>query len=438
MSKQLKVISINFPFLSTEVVEEDTLATDRALFDFDVVVIRPHRFSQAMQDYSTYSYFESLMSKKKTELDRLFAQGGVLVVLLDVPSILTVNTGSYSTGGTYRVNNYEFLKYNFVGCLRSGSGERISYADPSEPFVAVLKNSKVAWTAYVASVPEYPLNDLKFFASAGAGTAVAGRMAYGEGHLILLPNLKQLDEPSFFEACAEYRYKRQGSKPPDWVPQVFVPGLSAIDSEVESVEKQMSALQASAAQLRQSADELSAFRKLLYEKGKTQLEPIVRRALDVLGFETTPGGTIGGTIYEIDGRTRQGSLPGIVEVKGSKNRIVFDEFSPFVVKILADHQASSVVSKGILIGNGLCEKRPETRLGDVVFSQHVLDGSKRNSVALINSTELYWLCCTLLGGDTVDKNAVREAILNGNGHVDLKPFCGKSPWEGAATRDIPD
>ena len=123
MSKQLRVISINFPFQSTEVVEEDSLATQKALFDFDVVVIRPPGFNPSRKEYATYSYLESVMSSKKTELGRLFAQGGVLVVILDAPTTLTAQTSSYSSGRTYSVNNYQFLSHRFVDSLCSGSAE---------------------------------------------------------------------------------------------------------------------------------------------------------------------------------------------------------------------------------------------------------------------------------------------------------------------------
>jgi hypothetical protein len=428
MRKQLRTISINFPFESQGVVVVDTLATKRAFFDFDVVVIRPPQFNQVQSTYAEYEWLESVMSTKKGELMRLFGQGGLLVVILDVPSTYRVRTSSYTYHRTYSVNNYEFLECDFINCLRSGVGEQISYSDHAEPFVAVLKGSTVAWTTYVASVPPHPFNELKFFAWAGAGTAVAGKMPYGEGHFIVLPNLKRLDEALFFEACAEYRYKRQGSKPPDWLTLVLLPGLSLIESQIAVLEAQISDLQAAGEQQRQQMEVLSAYRKLLYEKGKALLEPIARRALDDLGFGATPGEVIKGTNYEIDGRTAEGSVPGIVEVKGSRKQIALDELSPFVVKILADHEATKSVSKGILVGNGLCENGPDTRLGDVVFSPHVLDGSKRNSIALINSVELYWLCCTLLGGAELDKSSIRETILKGSGYIDLKPFCGKSPW----------
>jgi hypothetical protein len=298
-----------------------------------------------------------------------------------------------------------------------------------EPFIDVLKKSTIEFTAYLPKVPiTPPLSALKFFAHAGAGGAVAGKMPYSEGHLILLPNLTRLDEQAFFEACAEYRFTRQGSTPPEWMKQILVPGIASLEAKIVELDTQIAELQNTKQLREQELEERSAYRKLLYEKGKTQLEPIVLRALDDLEFGTTPSEIIKRTNYEIDGRTTKGSTPGILETKGSKNQIAQSEFSPLVIKLLADSDVSHSFSKGILVGNGLCETEPGSRLGDTVFTPHVLDGAKRNSVALINSVELYWLCCALLRGDNVDKNAIREAILTANGYVDLKPFSGTLPF----------
>ncbi len=428
MRKQPRVLSINFPFQDQQVVQEESLATLRALFDFDVLVIRPERFNFPTGDYGLCQGLKAMMHVKESELARLFANGGIAVVLLDVPCTYSVLTGGYSIQTRYSVSNYDFLSDDFADCLRSGSGEQISYYGSEEPFVEVLKRSIVAWTAYVVRDPPPPFHELRFFAKAGAGARVAGKMPYQEGHLIILPNLMRLEETLFFEVCNEYRYERQGSTAPDWLKDVYLPGLSDIQSRIENIDKQILDLRAAWEQETQQEDDRLMYRKLLYEKGRTQLEPIIVRALNDLGFAATPGEIIKGTNYEIDGRTTKGSMPGLVEVKGSKKQILLEEFSPFVVKIVADHQATGVISKGILVGNGLCETSPENRLGDAIFSPHVLDGSRRNSIALVNSAELYWLCCTLLDGATLDRNAIREAILTGNGYVDLKLFCGKSPW----------
>lgn len=369
------------------------------------------------------------MSKKRAELQSCFSQGGVLVVFLDVPDTYRTEPDDRYGRGQCVVDNYDFLDSEFRYYLRSGSGTQIKYHPAAEPFVNVLKMSRIAWTAYLTQTPGPPLSRLKFFAhagSGGAGGAVGGKMPIGEGHLIILPNVEKLDEDAFFEACAEYRFKRQGTAPPDWASKIVVPGFPPLEAALKDLDKQIGGLQKERQLRTEELEQKVAYRRLLYEKGKAQLEPIVLRALDDLEFGTSPG-EVTAELHEIDGRTSKGSSPGIVEVKGSKNQIAQSEFSPFVTKLLADAEVKKKYSKGILVGNGLCETAPGSRLGDSVFSPHVLDGAKRNSVALINSVELYWLCCALLREDPVDKNAVRETILTGNGYIDLKPFSGQSP-----------
>jgi hypothetical protein len=427
MSKKLRVISINVPFADTSVVHA-SLYSDLALFDFDVVVIRPQGFEgwDPPSDSTICGHLQSIMATKKRELDSLFRQGGVLVVFLDVPDVYRVEGDRFGQGACV-VDNYDFLDAHLAGGLRKGSGTQVTYSTGSEPFVNVLKKSTVAWTSYLERIPN-SLKELRFFAHAGTAGALGGKMPYGEGHLIILPNVQSLDEKAFFEACAEYRFKRQGTIPPEWVATTVVPGLPPIETAIADLDKRIAGLQKERQCRVTELEERTSYRKLLYEKGKAQLEPIVLRALGDLDFGTSPGEVIAGTIHEIDGRTTKGSSSGIVEVKGSKNQIAQSEFSPFVTKILADAEVNKKYSKGILVGNGLCETEPSKRLGDSVFSPHVLDGAKRNSVALINAVELYWLCCAMLRGDLVDKSAIREAILAGNGYVDLKPFSGQPPF----------
>ena len=95
---------------------------------------------------------------------------------------------------------------------------------------------------------------------------------------------------------------------------------------------------------------------------------------------------------------------------------------------MADFQATGTHRKGILVGNGLCLGKPETRLGSGVFSPHVLDAAKRNSVALVNSVELYAVICNMLDGLITDLDTVREQILTANGYADLRPLIKKTPF----------
>jgi hypothetical protein len=423
MDRKLRIISLDFE-LAASTVSDGLLTTERALFDFDVVVVRPPDLSSFQEGRrEVYHDIASVMSTKKRELGAFFEQGGVLVVFIAPPVLYKVEGDRYGHGSAI-VDNYDFLDERLALCLRKGTGNQVVYATVAEPFIGVLKKSTIAWTSYLPSVPS-TFTGMKFFAHAGKAGALAGKMQYGEGHIIFLPNVTQLDEKSFVEACAEYRFKRQGTTPPNWVKSITVPGIAPIESSIASLDGQIAALQSQRLTFERELEGRSDYRKLLYEKGKTQLEPIVLRALDQLDFGSSPSETIKGTSHEIDGRTSNGSSPGIVEVKGSKNQIVQSEFSPFVTKLLADSDTSNTFSKGILVGNGLCETTPAQRVGNAVFSPHVLDGAKRHSIALVNSVELYWLCCALMRGDHVDKVGAREAILNGSGYIDLKPFCGE-------------
>jgi hypothetical protein len=436
MARPLRVISINFPMSSASVVNEQSLKTDYALFDFDVVVIRPYSFRRTKE--GTYSgadltAAESEIKLKKPDLVRLLDQGGLMVVILDKVEKLVFNSGQFSyTGGRIEsVTNYDFLDDSIYKTIRSGSGSNVSVTLQSEPFAKVVRSSEVKWTAYFQSSPNYPFTPDRVFATNGSNAFIGAVLDVSVGHLVFLPNFKKLDEPTFLEVCREYRFGREGTPPPSWAPSVSVPGLAEAETAVNNAEQAVeAAIKVRDARLA-TANELAAHRKLLYEKGKYQLEPAVRRALDLLGFATTGSEDIGKG-FEIDGRTTVGSVLGILEVKGSKNVIKFDEYSPLVVKIIQDFEMKQKQSKGVLVGNGLCEQSPETRLGDKVFAPHVVEAAITNSVALINSAELYWLLCEVMGEKITNLEAVRETILKTRGYVDLPSFCkAPPPWKSS-------
>jgi hypothetical protein len=106
-------------------------------------------------------------------------------------------------------------------------------------------------------------------------------------------------------------------------------------------------------------------------------------------------------------------------MQGSKNLVGLDEFSLFISKLLEDFRHTKIQSKGILIGNGLCEKPPITRPGKLVFSGHAQAAARTSSIALVNSVELYWLLCSVLSGETSDLAKIRQSILTSVGYVNL-------------------
>ena len=441
MARDLKVLSINFPFKTPWVVQEPTLATKRALFDFDVVVIRPYLLlgvraggPYEIERHSAFSQAKSEMTGKIDDISRLLKQGGLLVVILDAQQELTFHTGrgSYMSGGTlYTATNYDFLDAQFSDCLRNGTGNNIE-ALRADPFWNVIRRSDVEWTAYIVARPPYAFADPVYFAGNGAKSYVGGRVSLDAGNVVFLPNFKTLDEEQFFEACREYRYEREGIPAPEWCKNVTLPGMAEAEDKITEIDEKLREVELAKREAVRERDDLLAYKKLLYEKGKTQLEPIVRKALDMIGFSSMPGETISGTGFEIDGRTTVGSYPGILEVKGSKKQIGLDELSPFIPKILADLNVKGHPSKGILIGNGLCETKPTDRLGEKVFSPHSLTAAKTQSIALVNSVELYVAVCGVLSGEVKNLNLehMREKILSTSGFASLLEFCKEPPFKG--------
>lgn len=439
MSRSLRVISINFRMTSPAVVNEDSLVTSRALFDFDVVVIRPYALPRPSGRYDNTgndrAAAEAEMTRKRPDLVRVLKQGGLVVVIMDRRDIIQFdpNQFSYTFGSkVYTTSNYDFVTDELYKSISNGDGTRYTVTKPAEPFSEVLRNSEVAWSAYFHARPAHPFTFDSIFATNGSDAFIGSIATFGSGYLVFLPNFKSLDEQTFLKVCAEYRFAREGTPPPKWAPEIYLPGLEEATEAVRQAEEAVASAQRKRDELAAAAGELEAHKKLLYEKGKFQLEPAVRKAFDLLGFRTTESEVIKGTEFEIDGRTTVGSVGGILEVKGSKNQIVLAEFSKFVVKPLADFEATKKMPKGIFVGNGLCEQSPTTRLGETVFSPHVLDAANTHSIALINSVELYWLVCHILAGEPTKVDKIRELILNGSGYVSLQPYYTKTSGNATA------
>ncbi len=199
-------------------MQEKSLATERAFFDFDVVVIRPERFEFGAGDYHLCRSIQAIASAKSLKPEPwTLVNGGIGYVLLDIPYTYSVTSGAYSTRIRYSVSNYQFLQGDFGSCLQGGTGEQITYTDPGEAFAAPETEHCGMDGILHRRTPPAPFHEMRFFATVGVGTGVAGKMPYLQGHLIVLPNLKRLDEPMFFEACEEYLHNRQESAPPIWM-----------------------------------------------------------------------------------------------------------------------------------------------------------------------------------------------------------------------------
>lgn len=125
----LSTISINFPFQLASVVSEPDFSTSRALFNFDVVVVRPYALVKQTYSgrsdgefevrWSDYAAAKAEVESKIEDIARFLDQGGLLVVVLDALQVLRCRTGGYSTGTIYTATNYDFLDEHFFRVVRN-------------------------------------------------------------------------------------------------------------------------------------------------------------------------------------------------------------------------------------------------------------------------------------------------------------------------------
>jgi hypothetical protein len=132
VAKPLRVLSINFPFATKGIDNVDTLATPKALFDFDVVVLRPHpllpseeRGMEWKVEADDFGRAERLVQSKKEEFLRFLAVGGLLVVILDSLERYFFMSHSYTHRIQEHCSNYDFLNDSLWRYLRNGTGQQI-------------------------------------------------------------------------------------------------------------------------------------------------------------------------------------------------------------------------------------------------------------------------------------------------------------------------
>jgi hypothetical protein len=213
MARSLKILSINFPFRNEGVQQARSLAVDRALFDYDVVVIRPYPLSRNTSRSGEDSNFFAVRAEitgKIKDIERLLVSGRLLIVILNVVDVLEYHSGKYSyMGGTlYSNTNYDFLGPDFHTSLRNGTGTGLTFLHNENPFVEVLKKSSIQWTAYFVSDPPRPFHGVNIFAVNTRGCWVGGSVP----GVVFLPNMDTLDEDSFFDACRAFKENARGYK----------------------------------------------------------------------------------------------------------------------------------------------------------------------------------------------------------------------------------
>jgi hypothetical protein len=390
------------------------------LRDFDAIV-----FNVASLDDKTitalprYGFFDEV----RKQLSRVMDSGGRIIALTSERRVIKQKD-------EWR-NNWEWCPFEIGIQPEAGDTVEIKRA----VFARYLSKLK-RWTFYFF-VPEsaltYELTDwfgspyeAKYKLPADAFVINRyGKMLAGEvsllvrnrkyGSLTVLPLIAELEQKEAMNLILEDLIgKPQQSLPPDWVDQIPMPFVDAINVEIAQKNAAIESLQQEIAARAQKLAEIEKWKKLVYTTG-SELEQIFEEAVIKLGAKTKPAAAEEEFIFEHKGNAC------VVECKGVGKSISLEHVRQTDSHVLKFIAADDPNGKGVLLGNAW-RNLPLSERGETdtpIFPDNVVKHAAQREIALVGAVDFLEVFCRFLKGE-VPGEAVLDAMITQSGIVDFR------------------
>jgi hypothetical protein len=198
---------------------------------------------------------------------------------------------------------------------------------------------------------------------------------------------------------------------PAWSAEVVVPGATAHDSKIGELGSRKKQIEAEMDELVHKRTALLNYRALLYGYGKSILEPVVRSAFRLVGFDVPEPDKYSGE-WDVELHEPKSLATAIGEVEGSEGAVDVDKYRQLLDYIQAE-ALEDRDHKGILVGNGFRLTEPGAPERQNQFTEHALRGARKNSFCLLPTSELFKAVCAVLEAANGDglKIKIRDSIL---------------------------
>jgi hypothetical protein len=429
----MKVLTINVGGIPSG--SDSNLVSANVFQDYEAVVVDPEKLERLYGDVVKYADRDGrqldlefghilfgINRSRREQVNGLLQRGGIVVCLME-PVERSYYEDSIEGESHYTwVTNYDWLfpegyLGKDLGKIKFGKGQNIDVIDTNHPFYEYL-SIKPAWLAYV---DKDACGDWKVLASAFGTHAVSLTKRVGLGHIVLLPSYYEYDYGKLLEHCiVQLLGSKEIAPQPDWAKTISVPGQQELISKVTEISGQIGDLEKQRETLIGENENLEHWKYLLYEKGKHQLEPVVRNALALLGCNVEPQPD-----KDSDGSVTCDYGTALLEVVGSKGAIKIEklgELTKNMGNFIAEKRSKV---KGILVGNPFCEEsldnRPPKDTQKKLFVKELLESAEQQSITVLLTTDLYEVVSQILEDKLTDaeKQSLCERIFNGKGLVRL-------------------
>ncbi len=366
------------------------------------------------------SLISSVNVKRREQVNGLLQRGGVVVCFMQPLRSYSYTWRYARKDHRIYIENYKWLPNDINSELeeiKSGRGQTIDYIDSGHPFSEYL-NTKPSWSAYV---DKDDCENWRILASAFGTHAVSLAKRVGLGYIILLPSYYDYHNGELLERCIIKLLGDKESTPqPSWAKDILVPGQQELISKIIEISDQVDTLEKGRKELIDEKANLERWKHLLYEKGKHQLEPVVRDALALLGCTVEPQPD-----KDSDGAVVCDYGTALLEIVGSQGTIKIEKLGQLTRNISYFLETRRNKVKGILVGNPFCDepldKRPPKDTQKQLFAKELIESAEQLSITVLLSTDLYQVVHRILSSKfpETEKLSLQERIFNGKGFVRL-------------------
>jgi len=466
---KINIASINKNF-EHDLINNITLDSAHSLSDFDVVIIDPLQFSslwtikaktgEIKRDsagiYFTETKYDrgvgiqiyNIFTKRREEINKLLTvTQGILICYLRSPEpSLNITHSIYGRSMTEALNIYSWLPefslerietgiifydnfpkdINFVGRM----GKEIPFIEQSHPFSKYFYSYKnqIHFECMIEPLKKV-VQYLKAIARNKVQEIISCEIDINGGKIIFIPpNLSQdsKKEAGVLLDCIEgvFEYGIE-TPPPPWIKKYSLPNENKNVAKIEQLYKKISGLQKEKQKLEEEQTNIKKFKQLLYEKGKRTLEPLVREAFKLIGFNV-----LGPDKYEeeYDLYIKEKDLMIIGEIEGTDNSLIdVDKYRQLLDYVEMELEKGRKC-KGILIGNAYRIKDPVER--ESQFSAHAIKRCEHQGFCRITTYQLFEIVKKKFSDiDVPDLEKLRKDIIECNTEFIFKKKKNKTAKE---------
>lgn len=435
---KLKILSVDCP-ISGKGIDTSSFYESPSFTDYDVLIIDPQIISDSWlekitphSDGSLVTYSNSdggyskslreIMGRRAQETKLLLENTGGIVICFLRDKGIVLNWASSLSEQKHEVSMYSWIPSTFQRDKYILSpyfhpitrfGREIGQVNKNHAFFQYFMALKenIYFEAVIGDADL--LECSQPIASNKVGEIISLEVLHGNGKFIFLPpfdKTKDIDKVSgILIDCI--RKSLQWTTPlvkPDWLGKYSLTGEEDLLKESKAVDSEIKRLSTDRERIVQEIYKLECLKGILYETGKYALEPSVREAFRVIGFDVKEPEEY---YKPYDLFAIEDNIFVIGEIEGSRNQIGVEKYRQLLDYVM-EATLEGNKCKGILIGNGFVDTEPLSR--EEQFTEQAIRGCNSQKYCRMSTFELYKAVSAVLSCPKNQelKNLIKEKIMS--------------------------